>query len=57
MDEIVPEPAGGTQADHVTAGQNLKDALLDNLRDLLPLDGSALVADRRARFRAFGAGR
>jgi acetyl-CoA carboxylase carboxyl transferase beta subunit/acetyl-CoA carboxylase carboxyl transferase alpha subunit len=57
VDEIVPEPAGGTQTDHVAAGQNLKDALLDNLRDLLPLDGSALVADRRARFRAFGAGR
>ncbi len=54
VDEIVPEPPGGTQADHVAAGQNLKDALLDNLRDLLPLDGPALVADRRARFRAFG---
>ena len=54
VDQIVPEPPGGTQADHVTAGQNLKDALLDNLRDLLPLDGPALVADRRARFRAFG---
>ncbi len=54
VDQIVPEPPGGTQADHVTAGQNLKDALLDTLRDLVPLDGPALVADRRARFRAFG---
>jgi acetyl-CoA carboxylase carboxyl transferase subunit beta len=55
VDRIVPEPAGGTQADHVTAGQNLRDALLTSLRELLPLDGEQLVADRHARFRAFGA--
>jgi acetyl-CoA carboxylase carboxyl transferase subunit beta len=55
VDRIVPEPAGGTQADHVTAGQNLRDALLTSLRELLPLDAGQLVADRRARFRAFGA--
>jgi acetyl-CoA carboxylase carboxyl transferase beta subunit/acetyl-CoA carboxylase carboxyl transferase alpha subunit len=55
VDRIVPEPAGGTQADHVVAGQNLRAAVLTSLRELLRLDAGQLVADRRARFRAFGA--
>jgi acetyl-CoA carboxylase carboxyl transferase subunit beta len=54
VDRIVPEPPGGTQADHVTAGQHLRDALLESLRELLPLDSARLIAQRRARFRAFG---
>ncbi|HEV7648838.1 MAG TPA: acetyl-CoA carboxylase, carboxyltransferase subunit beta [Actinophytocola sp.] len=57
VDRVVPEPAGGTQADHVAAGQHLRNALLDSLRELLPLERNQLIADRRARFRAFGAGR
>jgi acetyl-CoA carboxylase carboxyl transferase beta subunit/acetyl-CoA carboxylase carboxyl transferase alpha subunit len=57
VDRIVPEPAGGTQADAVTAGQHLRNALLDSLRELLPLEESQLIAERRARFRAFGTGR
>ena len=56
VDRIVPEPAGGTQADNVAAGQNLRNALLESLRELLPLDSTQLVAGRRARFRAFGSG-
>ncbi|MPZ85025.1 MAG: acetyl-CoA carboxylase, carboxyltransferase subunit beta [Actinophytocola sp.] len=56
VDRIVPEPDGGTQADDVTAGQYLRAALLDSLRALLPLEETRLIADRRARFRAFGAG-
>lgn len=56
VDRVVPEPEGGTQADNVAAGQNLRNALLDSLRELLPLDSTQLIADRRARFRAFGAG-
>jgi acyl-CoA carboxylase subunit beta len=55
VDRIVPEPAGGTQADNVEAGQHLRAALLTSLRELLPLDADQLIADRRARFRAFGA--
>lgn len=55
VDRIVPEPDGGTQADHVAAGQNLRAAVLTSLRELLPLSAERLVADRRARFRAFGA--
>lgn len=56
VDRVVPEPEGGTQADHVAAGQHLRNALLDSLRALLPLESDQLIADRRARFRAFGAG-
>jgi acyl-CoA carboxylase subunit beta len=55
VDRIVPEPPGGTQTDHVAAGHNLRTALLESLRELLPLTTSELVAQRRARFRAFGA--
>lgn len=55
VDRIVPEPPGGTQTDHVTAGQHLRAALLTSLRELLPQDAGQLVAGRRARFRAFGA--
>ena len=55
VDRIVPEPDGGTQADAVAAGQNLRAALLTSLRELLPLDAGQLVAARHARFRAFGA--
>lgn len=54
VDGIVPEPEGGVQTDHLSAAQNLRDALLEHLRELLPLDPAALIADRRARFRAFG---
>lgn len=55
VDRIVPEPEGGSQADNVTAGQNLRAALLTSLRELLPLDADQLIAARRARFRTFGA--
>jgi acetyl-CoA carboxylase carboxyl transferase alpha subunit len=55
VDRIVPEPAGGSQADTLAAGENLRAALLTSLRELLPLDAGQLIAARRARFRAFGA--
>ncbi|MFL6144865.1 MAG: acetyl-CoA carboxylase carboxyltransferase subunit alpha [Labedaea sp.] len=56
VDGIVPEPPGGVQADHVAAAQNLRAALIESLRELLPLRPAELIADRRARFRAFGVG-
>lgn len=55
VDRIVPEPPGGTQADHVAAGHHLRTELLASLRALLPLTRAELIAGRRARFRAFGA--
>jgi acetyl-CoA carboxylase carboxyl transferase subunit beta len=54
IDGIVPEPPGGVQTDHVAAAQNLRAALVERLRELLPLSPARLIADRRARFRAFG---
>jgi acetyl-CoA carboxylase carboxyl transferase beta subunit/acetyl-CoA carboxylase carboxyl transferase alpha subunit len=54
VDGVVPEPEGGVQADHVAAAQNLRAALVERLQELLPLDPAQLIADRRARFRAFG---
>jgi acetyl-CoA carboxylase carboxyl transferase subunit beta len=54
VDGVVPEPEGGVQSDHVAAAGNLRAALLDRLRELLALDPAELIADRRARFRAFG---
>jgi acyl-CoA carboxylase subunit beta len=54
VDGVVPEPEGGVQTDHVAAAHNLRAALVGRLRELLPLDPAELIADRRARFRAFG---
>jgi acetyl-CoA carboxylase carboxyl transferase alpha subunit/acetyl-CoA carboxylase carboxyl transferase beta subunit len=54
VDGVVPEPDGGVQADHVAAAHNLRAALVDRLRELLPLEPAALIAERRARFRTFG---
>jgi acetyl-CoA carboxylase carboxyl transferase subunit beta len=54
VDGIVPEPDGGAQIDHLSAAQNLRAALVNGLRELLHLDPDTLIADRRARFRAFG---
>lgn len=54
VDGVVPEPDGGSQADNVAAAARVRAALLDGLRELLPLESTRLISDRRARFRAFG---
>ncbi|MDQ3403034.1 MAG: acetyl-CoA carboxylase, carboxyltransferase subunit beta [Actinomycetota bacterium] len=56
VDGVVLEPDGGSQADHVVAGQRLGIALAAALRRMSTTDAEALVAHRRARFRAFGTG-
>jgi acetyl-CoA carboxylase carboxyl transferase subunit beta len=53
-DELVAEPPDGAQADPVATAARLKDALVRNLDLLAGRDGSALVEERYARFRAFG---
>ena len=53
-DEIVPEPAGGAHEGPVQTAAALKEALLRHLATLDGLSGQELIADRRARFRAFG---
>jgi acetyl-CoA carboxylase carboxyl transferase subunit beta len=54
MDAIVPEPDGGAQTDPAAAGANVKAAIVDSLRELLPLSPQELVDQRYERFRKFG---
>jgi acyl-CoA carboxylase subunit beta len=55
MDAVVPEPADGAHTDHPTASANLKTALVESLRELLPLGPEELLEKRYDRFRMFGA--
>ncbi|MFD0900483.1 acetyl-CoA carboxylase, carboxyltransferase subunit beta [Actinomadura sediminis] len=55
LDGVVPEPPGGAGADPAAAAERLRAALAETLDELAPLSGDALVADRRDRFRRFGA--
>ena len=54
VDGVVLEPEGGSQADHLLAAQRVRTALVAALQRLSGMDGAALVARRRARFRSFG---
>jgi acetyl-CoA carboxylase carboxyl transferase alpha subunit/acetyl-CoA carboxylase carboxyl transferase beta subunit len=54
MDAIVPEPEGGAHTEPSTAAANLKRALVDCLRELLPLSPEELLEQRYDRFRRFG---
>jgi acetyl-CoA carboxylase alpha subunit len=51
----VPEPPGGAHTDHNATAANVKRALVDSLRDLLPLAPDELLQRRYDRFRKFGA--
>jgi acetyl-CoA carboxylase carboxyl transferase alpha subunit/acetyl-CoA carboxylase carboxyl transferase beta subunit len=54
VDAVVPEPQGGAHTDVLAAAQNVKAAIVANLRDLLPVPPDDLVAQRYERFRMFG---
>ena len=55
VDEIVPEPPGGAQADHeVTAAKTLQQALVRNLDDLRHLKPDKLVRRRREKYFRMG---
>lgn len=54
IDEIVPEPLGGAHRDPVAAAAAVKEAVLRHLRELLPLSGEDLVADRCRKLRRIG---
>ncbi|SBW25100.1 Acetyl-coenzyme A carboxylase carboxyl transferase subunits beta/alpha [Candidatus Protofrankia californiensis] len=56
IEGVVPEPEGGADADPLHIATTLRDALTATLRPLRSVEPGALVARRRARFRAFGAG-
>jgi acetyl-CoA carboxylase alpha subunit len=54
MDAVVPEPEGGAHEDHLATAANLKLALVEALRELLPVAGDELLERRYDRFRMFG---
>lgn len=56
VDGVVPEPGEGADTDHLAAAEILRAALVAGLDQLVGRDADDLVAARRARFRAFGAG-
>ncbi len=55
MDAVVPEPQEGAHTDHNATAANVKRALVESLRELLPLSPDELRQRRYDRFRRFGA--
>ena len=54
LDELLPEPIGGSHADPLKAAEVLKQALLTNLTELSQLTGQRLRELRYQKFRAIG---
>ena len=54
VDEIIPEPPGGAHADHATAAEALRSALVTSLHELMPLEVGDLLAQRAHRYRRMG---
>ncbi|MDD5644905.1 MAG: acetyl-CoA carboxylase carboxyltransferase subunit alpha [bacterium] len=55
VDEIVAEPSGGAHRDAGEAADNLKKALVKNLKELQKIPVSTLVRNRYNKFRKMGA--
>lgn len=54
IDEIIPEPVGGAHRDPHKMIESVGDAILRNLKDLLPLSGEDLKQQRSEKFLAMG---
>ena len=54
LDQILPEPLGGAHADSVRAAEVLKNAILQNLKELQLLPATELRAMRYDKFRKMG---
>jgi acyl-CoA carboxylase subunit beta len=54
MDAVVPEPGEGAHTDVSGTAANVKTALVESLRELLPLSPEELLERRYERFRMFG---
>jgi acetyl-CoA carboxylase carboxyl transferase subunit alpha len=54
IDEIVPEPTGGSHSDWERTAEFLKEALLRHLDELRPLSSQDLLSARREKFLAMG---
>ncbi|MDT0303931.1 acetyl-CoA carboxylase carboxyl transferase subunit alpha [Streptomonospora wellingtoniae] len=55
VDGVVPEPAGGSQADPEAAAESIRGAVSASLTRLAGRSTAGLKASRRARYRGFGA--
>ncbi len=54
VDEMVTEPLGGAHKDHEIMGQNLKKAILENLKQLNGVSAKKLKEKRYNKFRGMG---
>jgi acetyl-CoA carboxylase carboxyl transferase subunit alpha len=54
IDEIIPEPPGGAQVDHILAAKAVQQALVKNLEDLRNLKPDKLIRRRREKFLKMG---
>ena len=54
IDQVISEPVGGAQLDHVGAAANLKMALLANLEGLRKRSKDRLLSERYEKFRQIG---
>jgi acetyl-CoA carboxylase carboxyl transferase subunit alpha len=54
IDEIIKEPLGGAHQDIKLTAQNVKKAVLANLKPLLSMSSRELIADRYNKFRKMG---
>ncbi len=54
VDTIIEEPLGGAHRDFDAIAQSLRTALQDSLNEVVDLETKELIAQRRARLRAYG---
>jgi len=54
VETIIPEPLGGAHRDPKTTAENIKNAILDNLKELSALSKEELLEQRYRRFRQIG---
>ena len=54
IDEIIPEPLGGAHRDADTAAANVKERIIYHLKELVPLDGPALIEQRIEKYGRMG---
>ena len=54
IDEVIPEPLGGAHRDAQKSAQNIKEAILRNLKELVALDKEELLKLRYKKFRSMG---
>ncbi len=54
IDDVINEPSGGAHHDHQASADALRDKVLSHLDELSKLPVPRLLAERYAKFRAFG---